>query len=70
MIDEHTRLSVLNIVERSIAAERLTVALDKAFALWGGPPLVLRVDNGPEFISKCVATVLRRPDRTVIHPTG
>jgi putative transposase len=51
MIDEHTRLSLMNIVERSITAERLTVELDKAFALWDGPPLVLRMDNGPEFIS-------------------
>jgi hypothetical protein len=34
MIDEHTRLSLMNIVERSITAERLTVELDKAFALW------------------------------------
>ncbi|MCZ4080354.1 IS3 family transposase [Rhodococcus sp. H36-A4] len=51
MIDEHSRLSVLNIVERSITARRLTEELEKAFALWGGPPLVLRMDNGPEFIS-------------------
>ncbi|MDJ0420457.1 integrase catalytic domain-containing protein [Rhodococcus opacus] len=27
------------------------IELDKAFALWGGPPLVLRMDNGPEFVS-------------------
>ena len=51
MLDEHTRLSVLNIVERSITATRLVAELDKAFALWGGPPRVLRMDNGPEFIS-------------------
>lgn len=51
MIDEHTRQSLLNIVERSITAQRLTDELDKTFALWGGPPMVLRMDNGPEFIS-------------------
>ena len=51
MIDEHTRESLLNIVERSITAQRLTDELEKVFALWGGPPLVLRMDNGPEFIS-------------------
>ncbi len=51
MIDEHTRLSLMNIVERSITAQRLTEELDKAFTLWDGPPLVLRMDNGPEFIS-------------------
>ncbi|EKT76992.1 integrase catalytic subunit [Rhodococcus opacus M213] len=27
------------------------IELDKAFARWGGPPLVLRMDNGPEFVS-------------------
>ena len=51
MIDEHARQSLLNIVERSITAQRLTDELDKAFAMWGGPPLVLRMDNGPEFYS-------------------
>lgn len=39
MVDEHTRPSVLNIGERSIPAEDLVTALEKAFALWGGPPL-------------------------------
>ncbi len=33
MIDEHTRGSLLNIVERSITAQRMTGELDKAFAL-------------------------------------
>ncbi|MDI9915617.1 hypothetical protein [Rhodococcus sp. IEGM 1379] len=45
-----TRQSVLNIVERSIPAEDLVAALEKSFALWDGPPQVLRCDNGPEFI--------------------
>ena len=26
------------------------------FALWGGPPQVLRCDNGPEFISEALRT--------------
>ncbi|WP_143541969.1 DDE-type integrase/transposase/recombinase, partial [Rhodococcus sp. 1163] len=59
MIDEHTRLSVLNIVERSITAQRLTEELGKAFALWGGPPQVLRMDNGPEFISSVLQQFCR-----------
>jgi transposase InsO family protein len=54
MVDEHTRMSLLNIVDRSITADRLIEGLEKAFAMWGGPPLVLRMDNGPEFISEAL----------------
>ena len=54
MIDEHARQSLLDIVERSITAQRVTDELDKTFALWGGPPMMLRLDNGPEFISPVV----------------
>ncbi|WP_153275295.1 hypothetical protein [Rhodococcus sp. P1Y] len=38
MIDKHPRESLLNTVERSITAQRLTDELDNTFALWGGPP--------------------------------
>ena len=51
-VDEHTKQSVLTIVERSIDAPRLVCELQKAFAATGGPPQVLRMDNGPEFISQ------------------
>ena len=51
MVDEHTRESLLNIVERSITAERLIDELERCFAAAGGPPMVLRMDNGPELIS-------------------
>ena len=54
MVDEHTRMSLLNIVDRSIPAERLIEELEKTFAIWGGPPMVLRMDNGPEFISEAL----------------
>ncbi|MGY1994485.1 IS3 family transposase [Mycolicibacterium fortuitum] len=54
MIDEHTRESLLNIVERSITADRLVDELKKVFAAAGGPPKVLRMDNGPEFISQAL----------------
>jgi putative transposase len=52
MIDEHTRCSLLHIVERSITAERLVTELEDAFAAAGGPPKVLRMDNGPELVSQ------------------
>ncbi|MGW4771840.1 DDE-type integrase/transposase/recombinase [Nocardia sp. NPDC004278] len=45
MIDEHTRESLLHLVERSITAERLVTGLEKVFLALGGPPEVLRVDN-------------------------
>jgi putative transposase len=51
MIDEHTRRSLLHVVERSITAERLVIELEDAFAAAGGPPKVLRMDNGPESVS-------------------
>jgi len=54
MLDEHTRESVLNIVERSITADRLIAELKKCFAAAGGPPMVLRMDNGPELISQAL----------------
>jgi len=43
MIDEHTRESLLNIVERSITGERLVEELKTVFAAVGGPPTVLRM---------------------------
>lgn len=51
MIDEHPRELMLHIVERSITADRLVTELRKVFATAGGPPRVLRMDNGPEMIS-------------------
>ena len=48
MLDEHTRESLLNIVEHSITAERLIEdLLERSFAAAGGPPMVLCMDNGP-----------------------
>jgi putative transposase len=54
MVDEHTRVSLLNLVERSITGEDLVDELEKVFAAAGGPPKVLRMDNGPEFISQAL----------------
>ena len=50
MIDERTRVSLLNLVERLITADRLVAELKKVFTAAGGPPTVLWMDNGPEFI--------------------
>ena len=54
MIDEHTRVSLLNVVERSSTADRLVTELETVFAAAGGPPIVLRLDNGPELIYRAL----------------
>jgi transposase InsO family protein len=54
MVDEHTRESLLHLVERSITAERLVTELEKVFTAAGGPPKVLRMDNGPELVSQAL----------------
>jgi len=41
MVDEHTRQSALNIVERSILTNDLVAALEKVFTLWDGPPRMI-----------------------------
>jgi putative transposase len=54
MIDEHTRESLLHLVERSISAQRLVIELEDVFDRVGGPSMVLRMDNGPELISQAL----------------
>jgi len=54
MIDEHTRESLLHLVERSITAHRLVIELEHVFDRAGRPPIVLRMDNGPELISQAL----------------
>jgi hypothetical protein len=67
MIVEHTRVSLLHI-ERSITAERLVAELEKLFATAGGPPKVVRMDNGPEFIPKrCNSSTTARPACRISH---
>lgn len=53
MVDEHTRESLLHLVERSITAEALVAELEAVFAA-RGRPRVLRMDNGPEMISQAL----------------
>ncbi|WP_433208807.1 IS3 family transposase [Nocardia sp. CA-107356] len=53
MVDEHTRESLLHLVERSITADRLVAELERVFAVRGAPK-VLRLDNSPEMISQAL----------------
>jgi hypothetical protein len=64
-----TRESLVNIVERSITAERLIAELERVFAVAGGPPKVLRMDNGPESHFSSAAIVLRWEGGAVLHST-
>lgn len=60
MIDEHTAVSLLHVVERSITAERLVVGLEDAFGAASGLPKVLRMDNGPESVSQALQRFCER----------
>lgn len=53
MVDEHTRESLLNIVDRSITAADVIAAIADVVEVRGVPHM-LRCDNGPEFISKAL----------------
>ena len=46
--------SLLHPVERSITAECLAAELEMVFAVGGGPPMVLRMDDGPEVIAQAL----------------
>ena len=70
MLDEHTRESLLNIVERSITAERLIAELERVFRRGRRPADGAAMDNGPELIFQALQSVLRREGRVVLHPAG
>lgn len=53
-IGEHTGCSLMNVLERSITAQRFVSELETAFAVAGRPPKVLRMDNGPELVSQAL----------------
>jgi len=70
MFDEHTRELLLNLVERSITGERLVEELTKVFAAAGGPPQVLRLDNGPEMVSQALQRFCENKTGMVYIPPG
>ena len=70
MIDEHTRESLLNLVERSITGERLVEELTKVFAANDGPPMVLRMDNGPEMVSQALQRFCENKTGMIYIPPG
>ncbi|MFM7535195.1 MAG: DDE-type integrase/transposase/recombinase [Acidimicrobiales bacterium] len=54
LIDEHTRECPEILVERSITADMVVAMLDRTVSAQGGPPMFIRMDNGPEFIANAV----------------
>jgi putative transposase len=57
-------------VERSITADRLIAELEKCFAAVGGPPMVLRMDNGPELVSQALQSFCTGKVGLVYIPPG
>jgi Integrase core domain len=53
MIDEHTRVSLLNLVERSITGEHLVDELKRVFAANGGPPKCCAWTTARKWFPKC-----------------
>ncbi|MEV4124877.1 transposase family protein [Nocardia sp. NPDC049707] len=53
MVDEHTRESLLHLVERSITAKRLVAELERVFDVRGAPKM-LRLVNSTEMISQAL----------------
>ncbi|MBV5246883.1 DDE-type integrase/transposase/recombinase [Mycolicibacterium sp. PAM1] len=70
MIDEHTRESLLNLVDRSITGERLVEELTKVFAAAGGPPKVLRLADGPEMVPQALQRFCENKTGMVYIPAG
>jgi transposase InsO family protein len=67
IVDEHTRECLGGQVEYSITAEDLTNELD-VLAIERGMPRALRMDNGPEFISKALREWANEVDLVFIPP--
>lgn len=69
MVDEHTRMSLpehCGYLDPGRTARRRAGGCVRR---WPGPlPMVLRMDNGPEFRVRSIATVLRRRARSHIPP--
>jgi len=69
MIDEHTRESLLHLVERSITGERLVAELERVFTTRSDAEgAASRQRTGNDFHS--AAIVLHRPDGYLLNPAG
>ena len=55
VIDEFTRECLAIEVDRTIDADHVVAVLDRLAAERGGPPVYVRMDNGPELASHAIA---------------
>ncbi len=69
MVDEHTRESLVDVVDFSITAEGVVAALDAVIAV-RGLPVALRLDNGPEFIADALEQYCEKKLNIVFVPPG
>jgi len=70
LIDEHTRLSVLNIVDRSITAEKVDRGARQDVRRMGWPTPGTAARQRSRVHIESAATVLRHRDRNRLHPAG
>jgi transposase InsO family protein len=69
IVDEHTRESLDGTVDHSITGEDVVSILERIAAV-RGYPAVLRMDNGPEFVSNAVARWAEQRVGLVFIPPG
>ncbi len=67
VIDEHTRECLGGLVDYSITGLDLAEQLD-VLAIERGAPRALRMDNGPELVSKALAQWASETERVFIPP--
>ena len=67
VVDNFTKQSPLIEVGCSLSAPRVTRALDEAIAMRGTPPDSIRIDNGPEFTSRCFLSWAEQRGIRLVH---
>ena len=70
MIDEHTRVRCCTWWSARSPPSGSSTELEEVFAAAGGPPKVLRMDNGPELVSQALQRFCDEQGRPVLHPAG
>jgi putative transposase len=67
VIDNFTKESLVIEVDCSLSAPRITRVLDEVIERRGTPPESIRIDNGPEFTSRCFLAWAEQRGIRLIH---